>query len=287
MMFDIPGADEPDALKKLGLKLLAAARTQIRMLKRADGMPRVTDILTRAFASLKPPSGDARLEVVAESEGSGTVYVHMNKKKFLVGRIIPPAEGFEPTGNPVGGPAECGKHKRTGMVVVKEHRGSFVGPIVIRDINTVDLSNLKKKKPMTPKLAGSGISPLQHTEGNPSPFISTSRVQQKERVRSGTKLPDGTFDEFYKPKTGRVRISLFYITSNNIYDLSTRVAQETYGIAADAPKGKQAQAMLDTIRTMEVLIKGEIPFKAVLKEDQKMFLPPPTKAPRDDVDPWP
>jgi hypothetical protein len=147
-----------------------------------------------------------------------------------------------------------------------------------------DRRTLIEEGAIVPKESGSGSTLLQHTEGKKSDFISTSRVPADERMRSGTTADKktGQKKEFYNPGAGRVQINLFFMSSGQIFDLSTRAAQEHWNIASDAPGGAQAQAMKDTIRTMEVLIKGKIPAKAVVK-----WIDPPTKPPREDVAPWP
>jgi len=162
------------------------------------------------------------------------------------------------------------------MIVVKDARGAYLGPRVIRDLSEPDARRLRREQGIAPVAPTSRASLLQHVQGADSSFTSTSRVPRTERMRSGTRNDTGTYREFFDPASGRVEINLFRIRSANIFDLSTRTAQQHWGIFAEGATGAQEQAMRDTLRTMEVLIRGDIPFDAV------SFLAPPTRPPQDD-----
>ncbi|UVO51107.1 DUF4157 domain-containing protein [Sphingomonas sp. SUN019] len=286
MMFDLPRRTEPGAERWIADRLLQAARTQLRLLGRADTIARVEAILTRALTMIPNIPRGSRLEVVADSSGSGTVYVHLAEtppRRVLVGRVIAPNAGFADIANPdARGVASCARHIRTRMVVVKDARGGFLGPKVVRDISGDDARRINAGQSMLPKEPVSRATMLQHTEGVSSNFISTSRVQRDELIRSGSRDPStGRYRVFFNPRTGRVEINLFRIKSADIIDLSNRVAQEHWGIHSDSPGPAQQQAMLDTVRTMEVLVRGEIPSHAI------RYLGAPRRPPQDDPVRWP
>ncbi|HVZ08886.1 eCIS core domain-containing protein [Rhodopila sp.] len=285
MMFDLPARKEAGSDRWISDKLLELSRTQLRMLRQSDTIDRVRTILAASFAKITGLPAGSWLEVVAESDGRGVVRVHMGgdpPRVVLVGRVIPPNEGFVDIPNPDPlGVALTARHIRTGLRVVKDARGAFLGPKVIRDLSMDDARRLAKKKGIEPAAPGSRATMLQHTEGLGSDYISTSRVKQTQHMRSGTRDATGAFKRFFNPKSGRVKINLFRIPSSRIFDLSNRVGQEHWGIFVEGAGPAQQQAILDTIRTMEVLIKGDIPPEAI------DFLEPPTLAPADDEAPIP
>ncbi|OUC15951.1 MAG: hypothetical protein B0A82_04145 [Alkalinema sp. CACIAM 70d] len=280
MMFDLPGRREPGAERWIADRLLQASRTQLRLLRREDTIDQVRVILDTAFRSITGIPTGSRLEVLG-SGGRGEVRVHLAEvppRVVLVGRIIPPNEGFVDIANPdPRGRANVARHIRTRMIVVKDARGAYLGPRVIRDLNETDARRLRRGQGIEPVSPGSSASLLEHVEGADSSYTSTSRVPRTEHMRSGTRdRRTGEYRRFFSPTSGRVEINLFRISSSNIFDLSTRVSQQHWGIFAESAPPVQEQAMRDTLRTMEVLIRGDIPFDAV------RFLDAPTRPPRDD-----
>jgi dolichol kinase len=281
MMFDLPRQREEGTERWIADRLLQASRTQLRLLRREDTITQVTTILQASFQTITGLPAGSRLEVNAISDGRGEVRVHLAEnppRTVLVGRIIPPNEGFIDSPNPdPRGRANCARHIRTGLVVVKDARGAYLGPRVIRDLNPTDAQRLRRRQGIEPAAPSSTTTILEHVEGADSAYTSTSRVPRGEHMRSGTRDRNtGEYRSFFDSVSGRVEINLFRISSSAIFDLSTRVAQQVWGISAENAGGAQAQAMRDTLRTMEVLIRGDIPYDAV------RFLDPPTRPPRDD-----
>ena len=136
MMFDLPGKkEEPGDVRWIAEELQARSRTQFRLLHRGDTIERVRTILMATFPTIPKLPPRARLEVVADGDGRGHIYLHLDydlPRRDMIGQIIPPEEAFTDIPNPdAQGIAETARHKRTKMIVVKDARKSYVGPKVI------------------------------------------------------------------------------------------------------------------------------------------------------------
>ena len=94
----------------------------------------------------------------------------------------------------------------------------------------------------------------------PSPYISTTKLDGGE-----IENPHG---DMLGGEHGTVRIDLLLISPKKILDLTTLHGQTTWDLSNPTFKhGAKAttsrQALEDVVRTQEVLIKGEIPYKAI------------------------
>lgn len=264
MTFDVDQRDTgyfADSMNKIAKSVRKAAAPELRQLPAAAGGTAVENIIKSKFSEIKEATG-MRLEVIRVDDG-GEVYARVFIVKATdrseVGTISNPRHVYKKVANPVGGPSQAWRHNRTGLRVVEDAGGQFLGPVVIRDINSIDRANIRGGEGIRP--SGTGGNVLGHVQGTTrgsSGFTSTSRQQRSE------KIVNAQGDPFYAEKHGRVSIKLFHIDSANILDLSTRVGQEKWGIFdARAGRNESHQAVRDVIRTREVLIRGTIPRKAI------------------------
>ncbi len=137
---------------------------------------------------------------------------------------------------------------------VNDAAGQFVPRIVVRNITPQDLRSIKKKLGIPSTGPRAKIRIWQHVTGKkPSQYISSTKegtgaIQNPQGQQIGAH--------------GRVRIDLFRVSPKVIFDLTTRKGQDAWELS-DPDTPIKRQALEDVIRTEEVLIKGEIPQRAI------------------------
>ena len=133
--------------------------------------------------------------------------------------------------------------------------GQHVPRILVRNINEEDQKNLRKKKGIKATDPRADVDMWEHVIGAPtSKYISTTkRLSGKIKNPRGDPL-GGWF--------GRVKIDLLWLSPKVIYDPTTKKGQDAWNFS-DPKTNIVRQALEDVVRTEEVLIRGEIPQKAI------------------------
>ena len=99
----------------------------------------------------------------------------------------------------------------------------------------------------------------KHAQG----FTAVSKFSSFSKAREGEPEITNPHGEKFD-KHGRYRIDLSYIKPSQIFDLAQKKGQDLWGFSDPKGAGKR-QVLYDVVRTSEVLIKGEIPAKALSK----------------------
>ncbi|MEU2512100.1 eCIS core domain-containing protein [Streptomyces syringium] len=147
-----------------------------------------------------------------------------------------------------------------GAHYVKESAGGFVPRYLRRNVSAKDRGRIGEGKSLVPRGPDAKPDIPGHVMGkDKSPFISTTKrskadITSGKRGENGKEIPLGG-------QFGKVRIDLLQISPKNIFDLTTKKAQDMWNLS-HPKKDTTKQALQDVIRTREVLIKGEIPVDA-------------------------
>jgi hypothetical protein len=146
-----------------------------------------------------------------------------------------------------------------GHEYVNDALDQYVPRILTRNISEQDRAALKQKQGISPTGPRAGLDPKDHVMGvKPSQFISTTKLDGDQIENPHGDMLGGQY--------GTVHIDLLLIAAKNIFDTTTRLGQDRWNLSnPDPKKGASRQAIEDVVRTQEVLIRGDIPPKAITK----------------------
>src|SRR5262245_48980952 len=262
-------ADDDDRLAKaIGAKAAPKIDALPGSAKIAAVKDALSESLKEACAELRIDTKGKNLEYEKAETGEGMPIEHVilfnSGTKTRIGAIWNPKDLFEEIDNPVEGPAKTFRNRVTKDLFVHDAKQQYVQRYVIRNLSDQDLKTMRSKAgekgevkgPIKPTGPRHRTTPQEHVMGvKPSPFISTTKTP-------GGQIVNEKGESFVSGE--QARIDLCYIRSRSIFDLSTRVGQDEWGLSYPTTE-KAKQALKDVIRTQEVLIKSEIPAEALLK----------------------
>ncbi|GBO53442.1 hypothetical protein APA_1349 [Pseudanabaena sp. lw0831] len=266
--FQIDPDVDDELAKKIGIKAAPKINALPGSTKVNDVKNALNQALEEACSELKIDKRGKNLVYEGGATGAGMpieeVYVFNSGEKTKIGAIWNSSQLYESVSNPVGGLATTFKNRVTKELFVHDAKRQYVQRYIIRNLSDDDLKNMRAK----PEDVGPSRGPIQptgpkqtrpileHVMGaKPSPYISATKTPRGQITNEkGESFESG----------GQAKIDLCWIKSNNIFDLSTRVGQDEWGLSSPtSPKAEQA--LKDVIRTQEVLIKGTIPKQALIK----------------------
>ena len=248
----------------LAQKIGLAVRPKIDALPGSASIADVRRVLTEAmkevFAAPHLDVKKANLSFEPAKTGKGlpieNVFLFYNNTKTELGAIWHQSDLYEEVANPVEGPASTFKNRVTSEIYVHDNKKQYVQRYLIRNISDADVKSMRSKGTIEPTGPRHRTTIQQHVMGvKPSPYISATKAPEGQIINEkGETFNSGE----------RVRIDLCHISSKNLFDLSTRVGQDEWGLS-DPKSEKAEQALKDVIRTQEVLIKQTIPPQALEK----------------------
>ena len=158
------------------------------------------------------------------------------------------------------------KHVNKGGEYVQDKMGQYIPRIMWRFINDHDVETLKKSGEVKPSAKTIGASEakkeLNHVAGTkPSWYLSITREGNRHILN-----PKGERFNNY----GRIEIDLAEIAKENISDMTTKRGIKGYLIKEMQDRkdkkitSSDVQAIMDVVRTLEVLVFGSIPESAII-----------------------
>ena len=143
---------------------------------------------------------------------------------------------------------------------VLDSAGQHVARILIRNITKANRKTIKRGEGISASDPKAKVKVWQHVVG-----------AKKSQYISSTKQETGDITNPHESQLGghgKARIDLLYVSPKVIFDLTTKKGQDRWELSSPDRKVTR-QALEDVIRTQEVLVKGEIPDRAVTLLDDE------------------